>query len=151
MQIARMMGTSTASALEAVYADEERKQKQARQSDPLSRQQDSVSISPEALQAYQMMRLNLQEKPDYHGMKQEDKELLGDFSGEAPTAEGASGSGERSDISKLESRLKELQAKLAQVQSSGMPEESKGAMTASIIAEINAVMQEINAKKAKAA
>jgi len=149
MQISRMLGTSTASALEAVYGDEERKQKKARQNCPLTRHFDGVSISPEAMNAYQMMRMNLQEKPCYHGLNQEEKELLGKFLHDGPMA-GIPGSGSGASVSALKSRLKELAQQLMQVMNSGMPEETKAAKSASIQSQISQVMQDLNALQAKA-
>jgi hypothetical protein len=151
MQIARMMGTSTASALEAVYGDEGRKQKEARQNSVFPGQRDSISISPEAMQAYQMMRLNLQDKPSLDGLNQDEIELLGKVAHEGPMPGGASGSGGSSIISELEAKIKELQQQMAQVQNSGIPDESKAAMTASIEAQIQQAMQELNALRVKTA
>jgi|GEM_PF-6489106 len=151
MQIARMMGTSTASALEAVYGDEERKQKEARQSSILSRQQDSVSISPEAMQAYQMMRLNLQDKPSHDGLNTQEIDLLGDTPHEGPMAGGASAAAGSASISELEAKIKELQQQMVQIQNSGMPEESKAAMSASIEAQIQQLMQQLNALRVQTA
>jgi len=148
MQISRMMGTSTASALEAVYGDEGGKKK-ARQNCPLTRHFDSVSISPEAMNAYQMMRINLQEKPCYHGLNQEEKELLGKLPHEGPMA-GVPGSGGGDSVSSLKSRLKELTQQLMQIMNSDMPEETKAAKAGAIQAQINEVMQEINSLQAKA-
>ena len=150
MQISRMMGTSTASALEAVYGDKERKQKKLRQNCPLTRQSDSVSISPEAMNAYQIMRINLMEKLDYHGLNEEEKEPLVDgVPHEGPMA-GVPGSGGGDQISVLKSKLEALTQQLMEVMNSGMPEETKAAKAGSIQAQINAVMQQINALMAKA-
>jgi len=148
MQIARMMGTSTASALEAVYAEEERKQKQAKQPGALSWQQDSISISPEAMNAYQMMRINLMDKPSQHGLTQDEIKRLGKTPHEGPTAGSAFGTSSGSSVTSLQSRLKELQQQLVQVQNSGMPEETKAAKTASIMSQINEIMQELQKAKA---
>lgn len=151
MQIANMLGTSTASALEAIYGEEERKQKAAKRNEIFSRQQDSVSISPEALQAYQTMRCTLEEASSTDGMTEEEKNLPGDMPHEAAAGGSSSGSGGSATVAEIETKIKELQQKMMQIQNSGMPEESKNAMTTSIQAQINELMQQLNGLQAKAA
>ena len=146
MQIAHMMGTSTASALEAIYG-EDKKNKSTQQNTVHSWQEDSVSLSPEALQAYSMMRLNLQEQPNVDGLNEEEKQLLGEAGNEAPEAGASQNSG--SSAAEIEAKIKELQQKMSQILSSGMPEATKNAMSSSIQAQINQLMQELNALVAK--
>ena len=149
MQIAHMMGTSTASALEAVYG-EDKKKKSAQQNTVHSWQEDSVSLSPEAIQAYSMMRLNLQEQPNVDGLNEEEKQLLGEAGNEAPEAGGVSQGGGSSSAAEIEAKIKELQQKMSQILSSGMPEATKNAMASSIQSQISQLMQELNALTAKA-
>ena len=148
MNIANMMGTSTSSALEAIYG-ERKKQDEEEGLSVASWKKDTVSISAEAASLAKQMENRLgvsgaSEQPNFAADDQQAERENGAVGGSG----GGMGSG--NDTRQLEAKIKELQSKLSSIQSSNIPEESKEAMTAAIQAELNAAMQELNAAQAAA-
>lgn len=146
MNIAYLMGTSTSSALEALYGDPKKRQETSTEGSVHSWQQDSVSISAEALALAYSQKTEDQTKNQSESQNAESEDA-----GMNTTASGGSSGGSGTSIQKLEARIKELQQEISKVQSSNIPEESKNAIIGGLQAELEAALQELNALKNQAA
>lgn len=143
MNIAYMMGTSTSSALEALYGDPQKKKNEATEAAPLAAPVDRVSISAEALALAAARRGS--------GENAGSEESAGESSTEAKGAGTAGTGASGNSAASIEAKIKELQQKIMDVQNSNMPETSKQAMISSYETQLDALVQELNAiKSAKA-
>lgn len=159
MNIANLLGTSTSSALEAVYGQKKKNDNDDAQNGVYSWREDTVSLSEAALALAQLAG---EEQATAEDESQES--LNGQGSGKAALQSGnadeneedgavagagqgssSSGVGSGSSVSEIEAKIKQLQQKIVETQNSNLPEDTKSAMISAIQAQIGELVQEKNA------
>ena len=159
MNIANMLGTSTSSALEAVYGQKKKNDNDDNDRNGVySWREDTVSFSEAALALAQLAgkeqgtaedgsqeSLNGQGsgKAALQSGNAEENEGEGDVSGAGQAS--SSGIGGGSSVSEIEAKIKQLQQKIVETQNSNLPEDTKSAMISAIQAQIGELVQEKNA------
>ena len=159
MNIANLLGTSTSSALEAVYGQKKKNDNDDAQNGVYSWREDTVSLSEAALALAQLAGKEQATADD-----ESQESLNGQGSGKtalqsgnadeneedgavAGTGQGSfsSGVGSGSSASEIEAKIKQLQQKIVEIQNGNLPEDTKSAMISAIQAQIGELVQEKNA------
>lgn len=162
MNIANMLGTSTSSALEAVYGQKKKKENEDdAQSGVFSWRQDRVSVSEAALALLEAAGKEQAPPEDASSdnaasgdalNKTLDSGAKSDGSGEANGSVAASGEAGQSfslgngpSASDIDAKIKQLQQKIVETQNNELPEDAKSAMISGLQAQISALVQEKSA------
>ncbi len=158
MNIANLLGTSTSSALEAVYGQKKKNDNDDARNGVHSWREDTVSLSEAALALAQLAG-----KEQAAAEDESQESLNGQGSGRAALQSGnadeneedgavagagrgsSSGIGSGSSVSEIEANIKQLQQKIVETQNSNLPEDTKSAMISAIQAQIGELVQEKNA------
>ena len=162
MNIANMLGTSTSSALEALYGQQKKKDDDdSAQSGVYSWQQDRVSISDAALALAGLA--GKEQAPSEDGASQDSLNGQGsrrvslpnaktDGTEEAADSVESAGGGQQgfslgggSSASDIEAKIKALQQKIVETQNSDLPEDAKSAMISGLQSQIGQLAQEKSA------
>lgn len=157
MYIANLLGTSTSSALEAVYGQKKKNDNDDAQNSVYSWREDTVSLSDAALALVQLAgkeqapsdddtreSLNGQTPNGLPSSGADGKsEEEGAVSGAGQSSSSGGGSG--SSVSEIEAKIKQLQQKIVETQNSDLPENTKSAMISALQAQIGELVQEKNA------
>jgi len=149
MQIAHMLGTSTSSALEAVYGDPKRK-KELDGAPTAALSGDTVSISAKALELAAQMQAD-KSAPDRQNAAGGEAEEQNTEQGAGQSGGVGMGASTGDQLAEIEGKIKELQQKISSIQNSAMPEESKQATISGLQAQIESLLQQLNALKAQVA
>ena len=166
MNIANMLGTSTSSALEAVYGQKKKKENEDdAQSGVYSWRQDRVSVSEAALALLEAAGKEQAPPEDDSSDNAASEELLhknlgtdakADGSGKTDGSVEASGEAEQgfslgngSSASDIDAKIKQLQQKIMEIQNSELPEDTKSAMISGLQAQISALVQEKSAMESQ--
>ena len=162
MNIANLLGTSTSSALEAVYGQKKKNDNDDNaQNGVHSWREDTVSLSEAALALAQLAGKDQapaeDESQESTNGQSSGKDALpsgnADENEEAvSSAGGGQGSafGGGSSASELEAKIKQLQQKIVETQNSSLPEDTKSAMISALQAQIGELVQEKNALEGQA-
>ena len=157
MNIANLLGTSTSSALEAVYGQKKKDEKEdGAQSGVHSWRQDTVSFSEAALALLEVA--GKEQAPSdgnsardaMNGQTAQGDPLAAAQGDEVEGTEGDGGGqpfslGGNSNASDIEVKIKQLQQKIVETQNGSLPEDTKSAVISGLQSQISALVQEKNA------